>query len=138
MNNTYAVTTRLGGAAQAVGGAATALVTGPMTLAGAAACPETFGAGCAVAVFGAVGFGWSVDQMKAGGTTTWTGRDTATVGGKVASYLFGVSPAAGELINGVVGLSPMAVEAALAKNLIKIPAKVSKVEAGTNAAGATK
>lgn len=110
-----------------VGGLVTGLASSGLAAAGASACPETLGAGCAAAILGANGVVWSVDQMSAGLITLGTGRATPTLGDKLVSNVLGVSPSTGELINGVLGLSPLAADAALANGIIKIPAKVSKV-----------
>lgn len=129
-NNTHGVTTRIGGALQVIGGAATGFASSGLIAVGGAACPETLGAGCAAALLGWSGAVWSADQMSAGLITVGTGRATPTLGGKLVSNIFGVSSGTGELINGVLGLSPLAADAALANGIIKIPARVLKVGAG--------
>jgi filamentous hemagglutinin len=127
-NNTYGVTPRIGGGLQVIGGAVTSVASGGLIAAGAA-CPATLGAGCAAALLGAGGMVWSADQVSSGLITVATGRATPTLGGKLVSNILGVSSGAGELINGVLGLSPLAVDAALANGIIKIPVAVSKVGA---------
>jgi filamentous hemagglutinin len=64
--------------------------------------------------------------MVSGTTTLLTGRPTATLGGKLVSNIMGVSPATGELLNSLVGLSPVAVDAALINGVIKMPVSVAK------------
>jgi filamentous hemagglutinin len=135
-NNTYSVTTRIGGGLQVIGGVATGVASSGLIAVGAAACPETLGAGCAAALLGASGAVWSADQVSSGLTTVGTGRATPTLGGKLVSNILGVSEGAGELINGVLGLSPLAVDAALANGIIKVPVAVSKVEASAGTVGA--
>jgi len=128
-NNTVGFTTRLAGGAQALGGLATGAASSTLIVVGGASCPETLGAGCAAAALGWVGAGWSADQMAAGTQTMLTGRSTATLGGKLVSNIFGVSAQTGELMNGVLGLAPLAAEAALANAASKIPVATAAVNA---------
>jgi hypothetical protein len=130
------VTPRIGGGLQVIGGFATGLASRGLIAVGAVACPETLGAGCAAALLGASGMVWSADQVSSGLITVATGRATPTLGGKLVSNILGVSEGAGELINGVLGLSPLAVEAALANGIIKIPVAVSKADASAGTVGA--
>jgi hypothetical protein len=132
-NNTYGITTRVGGALQAIGGLGTGTVSSGMVVTGSAACAETLGAGCAVAAVGYTGLLWSTDQVKAGGTTFITGQSTPTLGGQLASNLFGVSPETGELLNGLVGLSPLAIDAALTNRAINAQAAATAQARGTYA-----
>ncbi|WP_156116654.1 hemagglutinin repeat-containing protein [Massilia sp. 9096] len=125
-NNTYGITTRLAGGGQALGGLAVGTASSGLIAAGGAACPETFGLGCGAAALGLMGAGWSADQLAAGTTTVWTGRSTATLGGKLVSNIMGVSPGMGEMLNGVLGMTPWAAEAALSNGVIKIPAATTK------------
>jgi hypothetical protein len=48
---------------------------------------------------------------------------------------FPAADGTGELINGVLGLSPLAVDAAMANGIIKIPVAVSKVGPSAGAVG---
>jgi hypothetical protein len=136
-NNTYGVTTRTVGGLQVIGGYATGLASSGLIATGTAACLETLGLECAAALLGATGAVWSADQVRSGLITVGTGRATPTLGGKLVSNILGVSEGAGELINGVLGLSPMAVNAALAKGIIKIPVAASKVGATAGTVGAS-
>jgi hypothetical protein len=63
-----------------------------------------------------------------------TGRSTATLGGKLVSNIFGVSAQTGELMNGVLGLAPLAAEAALSNAASKIPVASAAVSAEVKAA----
>jgi filamentous hemagglutinin len=102
-NNSYGhPLTRAGGVLQAVGGAGAVATGGTLAVSGAAACPESLGAGCAVAVGGTALGGWGLDQMWAGARTTWNGQPATTLGG-YAIQQFGISPAAAELLYGALG-----------------------------------
>ena len=112
-----------------------------MVVAGSASCPETLGAGCAAAGAGYAGLLWSADQGKSGTTTVITGKATPTLGGQLASNLFGVSPETGELLNSLVGLSPLAMDAALTNRAINAQmaanAQAKGTYAGANSAAQT-
>ena len=110
VDDTYKISTRAGGALQAIGGVATGVAGVGMVAAGGATCLET-GVGCVVAAGGTALTGWSADQTRAGWNTLSTGQHQQTLGGAWVSSTFGVSPNTGELIYGLAGLSPAAVEA---------------------------
>jgi filamentous hemagglutinin len=112
-------TTRLGGAAQVVGGVGTAVVSSGLVVSGTAACPASFGAGCGIAAVGVVGNLWSADQIVSGGKTLWNGQASTSLGGQLVSNVFGVSAQTDELINSFVGLSPLAIDAALTNSAAK-------------------
>src|SRR5262249_53102375 len=105
-----AVGTRAGGALQAVGGAG-------LIAAGTAGC--TTGVGCTLGAAGAV---VGVDNLKAGATTAVTGQSTSTYGEQVLQSL-GLSPQAAALTYGIAGLSPAAVEGAIANKAADAAAK---------------
>jgi filamentous hemagglutinin len=110
LNNTYQVGTRTTGAVQAAGGVMTGAVGVGMVVTGGATCLET-GVGCLAAAGGTALTGWSADQTKAGWNAMTSGEPQQTLGGAALSQLFGISPQAGELLYGVAGLAPAAVEA---------------------------
>jgi len=54
---------------------------------------------------------WGGDQISAGLRTAWSGTPAPTLGGLALEHLTGISPASAELIYGLLGLSPTAMEA---------------------------
>lgn len=132
-NNTYGVSTRIVGGLQVIGGAGASVASSGLIATGGGLCIETLGLGCGAALLGWSGAVWSADQMSAGLITMGTGRATPTLGGKLVSNILGVSDGTGELINGLLGLAPVAVNAALANGIIKIPAAASKAGASAGA-----
>lgn len=103
VDNEYQLSTRAFGGLQAVGGGASALAGGSIAAGGAAACAPTAGASCLAAAGGVALTFWGLDQYKAGVTTMISGQPQATVGGIVLQQVFGISPAAAELLYGVAG-----------------------------------
>ncbi|HJV75948.1 MAG TPA: hemagglutinin repeat-containing protein [Noviherbaspirillum sp.] len=113
INNTYQITTRALGGLQAVGGAVTTVAGAGVTAAGAVTCPET-GIGCLAAAGGTAMMGYGLDQSKAGVGTVASGQQQPTLGGQLLQQMLGVSPQTAELMYGLAGLTPAAVEATLA------------------------
>ncbi|NYF22157.1 filamentous hemagglutinin [Xanthomonas sp. JAI131] len=82
---------RLGGAGQAAGGAAAVAL-------GTFGCPESMGAGCLLAI-------WGADQLQAGNRTLESGQQQATVGGYLISKT-GISPEYSEALYSLIGFVP--------------------------------
>lgn len=117
VDNTYQITTRVAGGLQAVGGATTAVTGAGITATGAVTCPET-GVGCLAAAGGAVVTGYGIDQSKSGVDTMITGQQQPTLGGQLIQQMLGVSPGTAELMYGLAGLTPAAVEVVLANKAV--------------------
>ncbi|KAG9610117.1 hypothetical protein KCV01_g3350, partial [Aureobasidium melanogenum] len=107
LNNSYGhPITRAGGVVQAVGGAGTVVSGGVLAVGGAAACPESLGAGCGAALLGTVAVGYGADHVRAGLLTTFgPGTQANTYGGELIAQKFGISPGAAELLYGTLGMA---------------------------------
>ena len=136
VDNTYQVTTRVMGGVQAVGGAATAVAGAGVTAGGAVTCPET-GVGCLVAAGGVVMTGYGIDQTKAGVGTMLTGQQQPTLGGQLIQQMLGVSPGTAELMYGLAGLTPAAVEATLANKAVNAQIAANAAARNSYAASST-
>jgi filamentous hemagglutinin len=109
IDDTYQVVNRGLGAVQAVGGGLGVAAGLTATATGVASCVPTSGAGCGLAAGGVALTAYSADHAAAGAITVWSGAPTPTLGGTLIGAAFGISPEAGELLYGLAGLAPVAV-----------------------------
>ncbi|MCW9733581.1 hypothetical protein L5B97_08925 [Avibacterium sp. 20-15] len=98
-NETYGVSTRIGGALQATGGA---LISASSTASAITACAGSSGLACGgAAALGAIGTSYGVDQANAGVNSLLTGRNYSTYGSKLLSQMTGISPETAEAVYGL-------------------------------------
>ncbi|MFZ7296614.1 hypothetical protein ACLSZN_10300 [Avibacterium avium] len=98
-NETYGVSTRIGGALQATGGA---LISASSTASAITACAGSSGLACGgAAALGAIGTSYGVDQANAGVNSLLTGRNYSTYGSQLLSQMTGISPETAEAVYGL-------------------------------------
>ncbi|WP_330935757.1 hemagglutinin repeat-containing protein, partial [Avibacterium paragallinarum] len=98
-NETYGVSTRIGGALQATGGA---LISASSTASAITACAGSSGLACGgAAALGAIGTSYGVDQANAGVNRLLTGKNYSTYGSQLLSQMTGISPETAEAVYGL-------------------------------------
>ncbi|UXN36045.1 hypothetical protein N8E87_07505 [Avibacterium paragallinarum] len=98
-NETYGVSTRIGGALQATGGA---LISASSTASAITACAGSSGLACGgAAALGAIGTSYGVDQANAGVKSLLTGKNYSTYGSQLLSQMTGISPETAEAVYGL-------------------------------------
>lgn len=98
VNNTYQITTRLGGVFQAAGSAVGVAGGTAMAATAAATCFQTGGLSCLAVPAGVYLASSSADNVRAGIDTATSGKPQNTLGALFISDVTGVSPQAAELI----------------------------------------
>ena len=116
INDTFQVINRTVGGVQLAGGVVGAVAGATLTAAGAATCGT--GVGCFAAAGGAVMTGYSLDQAYAGASTIVEGEPQATVGGQLLAQMLGTSAETAELMYGLAGLAPAAIEALVLNHVV--------------------
>ncbi len=123
LNSQYQLITRGLGAVQAVGGVAATITGGTLGIGGVASCAETLGIGCAIAGGGGALTVFGIDQYNAGAQTALSGKPQPTLGAQLLQQVLGTSPGTSELLYGLVGLSPVALDAYALNKTVNAVAK---------------